>query len=412
VKRRARPRLSKAERRLFILLGVPGFGLSLSLTVLSTYLPLLARRFTASRAGIGALVGGEGLIALLVPIWIGSLSDRVDTRFGRRVPFLMATAPIAAIALALIPFARSLPVMVVTVFSFYVAYFTYLAPYRALYPDLVSLDASGRAQGILGIFNQAGLGLALVGGGLLLELWRPLPYVVAAATMLLGTVILVLGLRETARPPASPEHRSSRSPPAEVWALLRNHRAIRALMIANTLLSLTLGGLKAFVVLWLIEGLGKNMKFIAGAMTVVAVGALVGTLVTGKLADRYGAARVLARTLVVFGLGLVLPTFSKSTMLLGAELPLIAFCGGAAVTLPYAILMQLMPARSHGTAAGLFDVSGGIGTLLGPAITGAAIDLLRPLFASTEGYAAMWPVLSASALASIAMLRRARRGNA
>ncbi|MFT3764812.1 MAG: MFS transporter [Minicystis sp.] len=409
---RARERLSKAERRLFILLGVPGFGLSLSLTVLSSYLPVLARSFTASRAGIGALVGGEGLIALLLPLWIGGLSDRVDTRFGRRVPFLMATAPIAAIALVLIPLAGSLPVMAAAVFLFYVAYFTYLAPYRALYPDLVPLDASGRAQGILGIFNQAGLGFALVGGGLLLEVWRPLPYVVAAATMLLGTLILVLGLRRRAWPPAWTERSSARSPAAEVWALLRDHRAIRALMLTNALLSLTLGGLKAFVVLWLIEGLGKSMKFIAGAMTVVSVGALVGALVTGKLADRHGAARVLTGTLVVFGLGLALPTFSSSTLLLGAELPLIAFCGGAAVTLPYAILMQRVPARSHGTAAGLFDVSGGIGTLLGPAITGAAIDLLRPLFASTKGYAAMWPVLSASALASIATLRRAGSGDA
>src|SRR5262249_2424001 len=159
-----------------------------------------------------------------------------------------------------------------------------------------------------GIFNQAGLGVALVGGGLLLEIWRPLPYLVAAAALLLGTVILVLGLRASANPPAASE-RGSRSLAAEVWALLRDHRAIRALMIANALLSLTLGGLKAFVVLWLTEGLGKDMKFTAGAMTVVAVGALVGTLVTTKLADRHGAARVLARTLVVFGLGLILPTF-------------------------------------------------------------------------------------------------------
>ncbi|WP_437799427.1 MFS transporter [Sorangium sp. So ce693] len=409
MKRPARARLSSAERRLLLLLGAPGLGLSLSLTVISTYLPVLARGFTGSRAGIGALVGGEGLVALLVPLWIGGFSDRVHTRFGRRVPFLMATAPVAAVALALIPLARSLPVMAVEVSFFYAAYFTYLAPYRALYADLVPVDLSGRAQGIQGIFSQVGLGSALVGGGLLLELWRPLPYLVAAAALLLGTVLLVLGLRGTAGPPAVPQH-GSRSPAAEVWALLRDHRAIRALMIANALLSLTLGGLKAFVVLWLTEGLGKSMKFIAGAMTVVAVGALIGTLVSGHLADRHGAARVLARTLVVFGLGLALPAFSSSTILLGAELPLIAFCGGAASTLPYAILMQRMPARSHGAAAGLFDVSGGIGTLLGPALTGAAIDLLRPLFASTKGYAAMWLVLSASTLASVAMLRRARSG--
>jgi Na+/melibiose symporter-like transporter len=142
--------LSRNERRLVLLLGVPSAGLSSYLTVLSTYLPLLARRFTSSTAIIGLLVGGEGLIAVLIAIWVGSFSDRTDTRLGRRLPFLIVTAPVAALALSLVPFAPSLPVMAVEVFFFYLAYFTYFAPYQALYPDLVSTGASGRAQGIHG----------------------------------------------------------------------------------------------------------------------------------------------------------------------------------------------------------------------------------------------------------------------
>jgi MFS family permease len=404
--RSQRERLSAAERRLLVVLGIPSLGLSLSLTVLSTYLPLLARNFTTSRAAIGALVGGEGLVALLVPLWIGSLSERVDTRLGRRLPFLLATAPVAALALALIPFARSLAAMGVGAFFFYLAYFTYVAPYRALYPDLVSSHASGRAQGIQGIFSDVGLGVALVGGGLLLGIWRPLPYLVASAALLLTTAVPVVALRHRAAPGDTTE-RSMGSPVAEIRALLRAHRGIVALLTTNALLSLTLSGLKAFVVLWLMEGLGKDMDFIARAMAVVAVGAVAGALAVGKIADQYGPARVLTSTLVVFGLGLALPTFSSSIAILGAELPLIAFCGGAALVLPYAVLMPLMPTRSRGTVAGLFDVSGGIGTLLGPAITGAAIDVMRPLFPSTKGYAAMWLVLSISALTSVATLRHA-----
>ena len=40
-------------------------------------------------------------------------------------------------------------------------------------------------------------------------------------------------------------------------------------------------------------------------------------------------------------------------------------------------------------------------------ITGVAIDLLRPLFASTRGYAAMWPAIGVSTLLSVVVLRRA-----
>jgi hypothetical protein len=48
--------------------------------------------------------------------------------------------------------------MAVDVFFFYLAYFTYFAPYQALYPDLVATGASGRAQGIQGVFSNAGFG--------------------------------------------------------------------------------------------------------------------------------------------------------------------------------------------------------------------------------------------------------------
>jgi MFS family permease len=398
--------LSAKERRLVLLLGVPSAGLSACLTVLSTYLPVLARRFTSSTTVIGVLIGGEGLIAVLIPIWVGRFSDRTDTRLGRRLPFLIATAPVAALALCLVPLAPSLLVMAAEVFVFYLAYFTYFAPYLALYPDLVSKGASGRAQGIQGFFSAVGLGCALVGGGFLLDLWRPLPYIAAAATLLLATTALVLGLPGRARQ-RTPPPRDAPSRATGVWALLRGHRGIRYFVIGNALLTLGLGGLKSFVVLWLTEGLGKTMRFTACAMAVVAVGTIIGALVSGKLADRYGTARILSISLLVFGVGLSLGTFSSSTVLLGAAFPIIALSAGAAVALPYAFLMRLMPSRSHGALAGLFDVSSGVGTLLGPTITGVAIDLLRPLFASTHGYAAMWPVLSVSVLASTVVLWRA-----
>jgi MFS family permease len=408
MKHRKSKKLSAGERRLILLLGIPGMGLSQALTVLSTYLPVLARRMTTSRAIIGGLVGGEGLVAVVLPLWIGGLSDRVDTRFGRRLPFLMVTAPVAALALVLIPFASSLLALAVLVFLFYLAYFTFLAPYRALYADLVSPAATGRAQGIQGLFSSLGLGTALIGGGLLLEVWRPLPYLLAAATLLLVTVILALGLRRAGAMRAPHARVGEASLFTEVWSLLRDHRELRAFAIANALLQLGIGGLKAFVVLWLTEGLGKSMDFTALMMAVLTAGVLAGSFVTGRLADHYGTSRVLAVTLTVFGAGLFLPALSSSTILLGAAFPIIAFSGGATIALPYALLLPLMPSGKHGATAGLYDVSSGMGTLLGPALTGAAIDLLHPFFVSTKGYAGMWPVLGTCTLASVVLLRRVR----
>jgi MFS family permease len=399
--------LSKEDRRAALLLGVPSFALALCLATLSTYLPVLARRFTSSTAIIGLLVGGEGLVAVLLPVFVGRLSDRTETRLGPRFPFLILTAPFAALALALLPFAHSLRVMAVEVLVFYVAYFTYFSPYRALYPDLVSEPASARAQGIQGVFNGAGLGCALVGGGFLLDLWRPLPYLLAATVLLVATGIVLGGLGGRASKRSPPE-RNAPSPFAELWALLKDNGELVRFVVGNALLTLGLGGLKSFVVLWLTDGLGKSMTFTAGAMTVVAVGTVVGALISGKLGDRYGPGRVLSLALCVFGVGLAVGTFSTSVPVLGVAFPFIALSGGAAVALPYALLLQLTPSEKHGIVAGLFDASSGIGTLLGPTLTGFSIELLRPLFPASHGYAAMWPVLSLSVIGSTVILWRAR----
>jgi MFS family permease len=156
--------------------------------------------------------------------------------------------------------------------------------------------------------------------------------------------------------------------------------------------------------LYLTRGLNKSIDFSAGAMAVVGVGGLVGAPLAGYLADRHGPERVMRVLLAVFGLGLLVPTFSSSTTILLAVLPVVGIGGAMALSLPFAILMRHMQPGRYGVAAGLFDVSNGIGSLLGPLVTGGFIDLLRPLFASTQGYAAMWAVLGTSTLLSIPLM--------
>lgn len=391
------------ELREFLLIGAPALGLSLAATTLNAYVPVLAHELTQSRFFVGALVSGEGVVALLFPIWIGAASDRVRTRFGPRLPFMIAMAPLAAIALVCAPFMRSILALVIALAVYYFAYFAYYAPYRALESDLVARAESGRVNGIQGMFRGAGMGVGLVGGALMFHLWKPLPYVVAAVVLLATTAIATLGLR--ARAASRKVDAPTRSPGAQVWALVRERSDIRRFILANVLWMLTETGLRAFIVLYLTRGLRLSFSFAALAMTVVAGGALVAAPLAGKIADRYGPVRVMRAMLAVFGVGLGVATFTKSTVWLLIEMPFVGMGGAMALSLPYAILMRMMPRESHGASAGLFDVSSGAGSLLGPLVTGAAIDLFRPQFASTDGYAAMWPVLSVATLLSIPLLK-------
>jgi MFS family permease len=286
---------------------------------------------------------------------------------------------------------------------FYVAYFTYYAPYRALYSDVVPRAHAGRAQGLQGAFRAAGMGAALIGGALLMPVGRALPFVAAAAVLLATAFAMALALPRSAA--GAPATEPKVAPYRLVWSLLRDRPELRRFLGANVLWQLMEGGLKTFIVLYIHHGLHRSFSFSAGAMAVVALSALVSAPLAGKLADRFGGTRVMRVLLWVFGLGVILPAFSTSMGLLLVELPLMGMGGAMALALPYALLMRLVPRQSHGATAGLFDVTSGAGTLLGPLVTGAAIDLLRPLFPATSGYAAMWLVIGGASLASTLLLR-------
>lgn len=393
-----------------MLIGAPALGLSLAATTLNAFVPVLAQEMTKSRFVMGCLVSGDGLVALLLPIWVGAASDRVESRLGPRLPFLVATAPIAAVGLLLAPFAKTIPLLVVAVTLWYLAYFTYYAPYRALESDLVPREQAGRVNGVQGLLRSIGMGGALIGGTLLFHAWRPLPYVIAAAVLVLTTAIAVVGLRKKAAKtrPIKP----TESAGASVWRLIRDHAPIRRFIAANILWQIAENGLRAFIILYVTEGLHKSAGMAALAMGIVGVGAVIAAPIAGKLADHHGPARVMRVMLIVFGVGLWLATFTTSTGVLLALLPVVGAGGAMALTLPYALLMHVMPKESHGASAGLFDLTSGGGALLGPLLTGAAIDLLRPVFPSTNGYAAMWPVLGTATLLSLFFLRAPKERSA
>src|SRR5919204_4457010 len=119
-------------------------------------------------------------MALWVPLIAGSWSDRLRTRIGGRLPFVLAGTPPMMVGLTLMGLVGSLGASAIAVGLFFFGYFVAYEPYRALYPDLLDDEVAGRAQGTQALWRGAGTGLALLAGGLLLSISQALPFLVAA----------------------------------------------------------------------------------------------------------------------------------------------------------------------------------------------------------------------------------------
>ena len=391
--------LQRRELRVLAILGVPTFALALAITTVSTYLPVLAERFSDSSIVIGLLIGGEGLMALWLPLAVGTWSDRLQTPIGSRLPFILAATFPLVLALAVLGFVRSIWLAAIVMAVFFAAYFVAYEPYRALYPDLMDDEIAGRAQSSQAIFRGLGTFLALLGGGLLFSISAPLPFVAAAVVVGASlTSFTLVGIRRRRRADVRrDEHVGDVA--KRVVDIVRGDRPLQAFLVANALWELALAALKTFVVLWATKTLGFSLAGSSGAIAAGAAIVLVGALVSGPLGDKHGRVRVMRYSLVLYGAGLLVPFLTTATLPLLLCVPLVAFGGGVTMSLPYALLMPMMPHGQHGAVTGLYSLSRGLGTSLGPLLAGVAVQL------AGQDYKWVWLVCSVAILLSIPAMR-------
>jgi MFS family permease len=391
-----------SARPLLILLDLPTFGLALAISVLTTYGPVILIQLTHSTTAVGALIGGEGALALVVPLAAGTLSDRMPpSPLGRRLPFVLVGAPLASAALVLLPFGRSIGIAAAAVLIFFVGYYIYYPPYRALYADLLPRTLYARAQAGQAVARGAGLGVALLAGGLLIGVWQPLPFLVAAGMLAATTIALLPVFRLQSRC----GNNILPYQPAHLRELLMQSPYLRVFAVVNALWEFSFAGLKSFIVLYIVRGLGRSPAVASAVIAVVAVAYIVGAPLAGRLADHYGLLRVLRTASLVYGAGLLIGVLVDTLTPLLIGLPVVALAGAIVLTLPQALAFTLAPVGSEGAAAGLLDFSRGIGVVLGPIVVGAAVSVSQGVFESTRGYGSMWLIIGVPVLIAGTLLK-------
>ena len=411
---RSRQARERETRRLIWVLSVGALGLAWSITTVAAYLPPILERFTSSTALIGFVLACEGIFAIVLPLVIGPMSDATRTPFGRRRPYMaFAVAPMT-LALVMIAFMPGFAATAFVLFAFFFAYYIYEPPYRGLYPDILPDSVFGRAQGAQHVMRGIAIGAALVGGGVLLAVWEPFPFVLAAVVTAASCTAVIALTREPRA--GGRRYERIRSYLAQPFRIVRRERNVRRFLIANTAWEATFAGTRTFVVLYITIGLDQPLYVSSAVLAVVAVGYVAAAALSGPVADRFGLARVILVASTIYGAGITLAVLAHQWhswyYVLVAP---IALAGGATMTLAWGLLFKIMPPRDRGAITGLAIVTKGVGLVVGPLAVGAVIEIFSGQLESTEGYAAMWPAVGIPVLAVaplVYLLSRAEAENA
>ena len=397
--------LPQRRRGLSWILGLGAFGLALSLTTTSAYLPPLLRQFTESRTLIAVILGSEGLFALTLPLVIGPWSDTFQTPMGRRRPFMLVALGPLGFCLALVAFMPSLWLMTLILLAFFFAYYVYEPPYRGLYPDLLPPSEYARSQGKQHLLRGLAIGTGLIGGGFLFDLWHPAPFLITAAGTVAACGATIFFVHE---PPGATNRvfEGVRAYLAHSWRILKAEPEVRRFLVCNSAWEGTFAGARFFVVLYITIGLGESVAISTAVLATVAGGYVIAAAWAGRLSDRFGIARVIYYCSFVYGGGLLLGGLVQHwrDWYLALMFP-VTIAGGAVMTLAWGLLFTLTPPEHRGAVSGLATTTKGFGLIIGPIAAGAAMDIFGRYFESTDGYQLLWPVLAVPILAVIPLVR-------
>ena len=399
----------KMSVRDMFVLTLPTLGFSTALSLVTTYLPVILKKYTDSNTLIGFAIGGEGIFSALIPLWVGVISDRIWTkRWGRRRPFMIYAGPFMVAALMLAPFQPGYVPIAISTFVFFGAYHFYTAPYQSLLPDVTPSTSHGRVQGVQSFMRGGGMFMGMVVAGFMFERWEPLPFIFCGLLVIVFTYLTVARFRE-------PEPERSQVTPRlgirdevrKVWRSTREYKGIQRFMVAAFLWESTLSGLRAFIMLYFIFSLGTTKQVGALLLGLVGVTYMIAGLASGYLADKYGRSRIMRVGLWVYLGGCLFGVFITDIKWAFIFLPIFGLGGSIVLTLPYAILIRLMPKEHVGQFTGMFSMMRGLANIIAPLVAGGAIDIAGRYVNQGREYAAIWLVSALMIAISLIFFRGA-----
>ena len=304
-----------------LLVGLAFLSISAFWQMYDSIVPLLLKTtFHMDESLAGAVMAADNVLALFLLPMFGALSDKVNTRLGRRTPFILAGTAAAVILMNLLPIldnsysAEAAPFkfasFVIVLGLLLIAMGTYRSPAVALMPDVTPKPLRSKGNAVINLMGAVGgmLYLALAAvmypdsktAGLAHVNYQPL-FITVSIIMLCAIAVLFATVRE---PELTAQNRALEAKHPE-WNLAESDGSGNEVLPAPVKKSL--GFLLASIALWFAGYNGATTWFttyisqvmgtgIGGASTcllVGTVGAIVSYLPIGMLASRFGRKKLI-----------------------------------------------------------------------------------------------------------------------
>lgn len=293
-----------------------------------------ATGFTLVPLFIGIIMTFDNIFGVIFQPAFGKLSDRCHTRIGKRKPFILIGAPLAAIVFILIPrvaFSEngSISAMMVCIILFVLIMSFWRAPCVALMPDLTPPALRSEGNSIINLVGGIGGLLALQAATVVCAIggfdkatqedeYIPYVFLLAAIVMIICTVVvgvfvkepdsrLKVKMEENIQSDAKAKRQAEKEAAREEKARLKamkltkgEKRSLVCMLLGLFFLFCGSNAIQTFFALFAAEILGKSSGEATSMLTIFAVATAIGAIPAGILGRKLGRKKTIVLGLLLF----------------------------------------------------------------------------------------------------------------
>lgn len=426
----------KLNNKRTILVGLAFLSICAFWQMYDNVVPLVLREtFGMDESLAGAIMAADNILALFLLPFFGGLSDRTETKMGRRTPYILGGTAAAVILMNLLPIldnsyaAEAAPYkfvsFVVVLGLLLIAMGTYRSPAVALMPDVTPKPLRSKANAIINLMGAVGgiiyLGVAAVMyptakvKDLAHVNYQPL-FLVVSAIMVVAVVVLLVTIRE---PKLAAENRAFEAARPEL-NLAKDDGSGHEVLPAPVKRSL--GFLLASIALWFIgyngvttwfttyvaEVMGEGLGGASTCLMVATAGAIVSYIPIGVLASRIGRKRTILVGVVLlascFLSGYFLTTHNSSiTPVMFVVFALVGLAWAAINVNSLPMVVEMCRGSDVGKFTGYYYTASMLAQVVTPVLAGTLMKQI--------GYAVLFPYAAVFVALSFVTMLFVRHGD-
>lgn len=357
------------------LLGFGFFAISITWSVYNSFMPLLLGKFIESSTIIGFIMTIDNYLALFIQPMVGAYSDEVNTRYGKRMPFIMIGMPIATVFIFLIPQHFNLWTLITFLVLMNLSMSIFRSPVVALMPDITPKEKRSKANSIINLMGGIGSVIAFLVGGILWKYNNGYPFYLASGLMILSFIVLFNFVKEK-RDVLYYEKSEKNVGFFEGLANGLKNPATRNLLLAICCWFIGFNGIETFFTRYGTKFIGATESASAISFAFISISFLIFAVPAGIIGTKLGKKKTIILGIIGIIAGFIVAAFLRDLWAIRAVFIVLGIFWAFININSYPFVAEMAPLGLIGTYTGLYYLFSSIANIISPPLLGGVIDII------------------------------------